>query len=58
MTDSAYDPTDDYDDGGCECEIDWRCNLHRGLPTYLESRFSELDLDPRERSDYVAGGAF
>jgi hypothetical protein len=37
----------------CECEMDWRCGLHKGQPTYLETRYSELDLDPRERSDYV-----
>lgn len=39
-------------DEQCECEMDWRCGLHAGLPTYLETRYSELDLDPRERSDY------
>lgn len=48
-------PQDEYEDEPqmCECEIDWRCGLHQGLPTYLETRYSELDLDPRERSDYV-----
>ena len=51
--DQAYDAYCDEMAEMCECEIDWRCHLHAGLPTHLETRYSELDLDPRERSDYV-----
>lgn len=28
---------------GCECEIDWRCPLHAGQPTWLETRFDDGD---------------
>lgn len=35
---------------GCECEQDWSCPLHAGQPTWIETRYSEMDLDPRERS--------
>lgn len=38
---------------GCECEQDWRCHLHKGLPTWLETRYSELDLCPEEHSDFM-----
>ncbi len=26
----------DYEDVGCECELDWRCHLHKGQFTPLE----------------------
>lgn len=26
----------EYEARGCECELDWRCPLHEGMPTPLE----------------------
>lgn len=30
---------------GCECEMDWRCPHHAGLPTFLETRYWGMDED-------------
>lgn len=40
---------------GCECEIDWRCGLHAGQPTWLETRFDDgRDADEARAHGWVA----
>lgn len=36
----------------CECEQDWRCPLHEGMPTWLESRFTDDVYDGYPQGDY------